>query len=600
VREYASPVTVATAHSGSLTDDVIAQATERPGTTAFTRTVGGDRVEVSWERFRTDVTRVAKGLLAAGIGAGDRVGLMAATRYEWTLVDYAIWWSGAVTVPIYPTSQPEDAAGMLRDSGAAACVFEDAGRETAVRARSTSTVRHSWNLTADGLDTLTAQGAQVPDESLEERRCAVEPDSPATIVYTSGATGRVKGCLLTHRNLMAQRDAVTGVLLPLFRRADAATLLVLPMANVLARAVQVACVGSGVRLGHSGDVAGLRRELASVRPTFVVGVPRVLKELLEAATLRTRRRGRVRLSEAAAAVAIQDSRARDAPRRSPFLRMGHAAFDRLVYDEVRRDLGGRLEYLICGGGPLADRLAHLWRGFGVPVLEAYALAEAAGALTLAEPSDHRVGAVGRPVPGTTVRVADDGELLFRGPQVFAGYWGDPTATSAVLSEGWLRSGDLGEIDADGQVSVSGRKREVLVTAGGKVVVPAVLEGIVEAHPLVDHCMVVGDGRPFVAALITLDADALRSWAGAHGKKFDASRLPRDPELQATIQAAVDEANSAVSQAESIRAFHILARSWTEEDGHLTPTSKLRRWAVARDFAAEVEALYGTASSAFHA
>jgi long-chain acyl-CoA synthetase len=401
-----------------------------------------------------------------------------------------------------------------------------------------------------------------------------------------------RGCALTHGNFCAQLDALTACLPELFEAQDASTLLVLPLAHVLARLIQIGCVRCGVRLGHTASMTDLGAELMAFRPTFLLGVPRVLESIVNAASQRAYARGRGPGFGRAAETAIAYSRARHAGRAGPVLRVRHAAYEGLVYRALRDELGGRTRWLVSGGAPLGERLAHFFTGVGLPVLEGYGLAESAGALCVNTPAATKIGTVGRPLPGTSVRVGDDGELLFRGPQVFGGYWSGPTArTQDAPSDGWLHTGDLGEIDGEGFVRVTGRQQEILVTAGGKHVAPGVLEERLRANPLIGQAMVVGDGRPYLAALVTLDPVAARQWATARGASTSPRTLATDTDLLTEVQHAVDAANGSVSQAEAIRHFRVLGTQWSEESGHLTPTAKLKRSVVLRDFSDDVEALY---------
>jgi long-chain acyl-CoA synthetase len=444
------------------------------------------------------------------------------------------------------------------------------------------------------LEELAALGTAVSDEELETRRAAVTPSDEATIIYTSGTTGEPKGCVLTHGNFMAELEATTGELEELFGAEDAATLLVLPMAHVFARIIQVGAIRTGVRLGHAADVRRLRRDVAEFAPTFLLGVPRVFEKLFTSASQHAVSEGRGKRFDRATDLAIAYSQALEQGRVSPVLRARHTLMERLEYARLRAEISGRCRFMISGGAPLGERLAHYFRGIGIPVLEGYGLTETTGAVTVSTPDVHRIGSVGRPLAGTAVRIADDGELHVRGPQVMRGYWGDEPATRAAFTEdGWLHTGDLAEIDEEGFVRITGRKKEILVTSGGKNVAPNVLEERLRDHPLVGPSVVVGDGRPFVAALVTLDPDAAADWAERHGKRQDLRRLATDPDLVAEVQQAVDRANATVSQAESIRRFEVLPEVWSEETGQLTASLKLRRYVVMRQLRSRIDALYNT-------
>ncbi len=603
MREFSTPPTVDLPTTGNLTDDVVRNAAEAPEQVVLARRDdAGTWHDVTAARFLAEVAGVAKGLVAAGVAPGDRVALLSRTRYEWTLVDYAIWFASAVTVPIYETSSAEQIEWILRDSGAAAVVAEGAGhlaRVGGVRA-SFDDLRHVWVIDDDAVDVLTRLGDDVGDADLEARRTAAGPADLATLIYTSGTTGRPKGCRLTHGNVLAEVGAAVHELDPLFHADDdgapAATLLFLPLAHVFARIIQVGAIRARVRLGHSADVRELATTLQEFRPTFVLAVPRVFEKVFNTASQRATADGRGGLFDRAVETAIAYSRGLDRGRPPLAVRLRHAVFERLVYGRLRQALGGACRHAVSGGAPLGERLGHFYRGIGLSVLEGYGLTETTAALTVNVPDAQRIGTVGRPLPGTAVRIADDGELLARGGQVFDGYWGDDAATAEVLgADGWFHTGDVGEIDDEGFVRITGRKKEILVTAGGKNVAPAVLEDRMRAHLLISQALVVGDRQPFIAALVTLDAESVPVWAQTRGKrvgKDPVADLARDPDLLAEIQRAVDDANTAVSKAEAIRRFRVLTTDWTEEGGQLTPSLKLRRNVVVRECRDEIAALYG--------
>jgi long-chain acyl-CoA synthetase len=602
LREFSTPLTVTVPATGNLTDDVVRNAAEAPGAVVFWRRPPGSEEwqDVTAAEFLAEVRDVAKGLLAAGVEPGDRVALISRTRYEWTLIDYAIWFAGAVSVPVYETSSAEQVGHILRDSGARAVVAEGPSHLTRiaeVRA-DLEELRHVWSIDDNAIRVLTRLGADIPDADLEARRTTATPLDLATIIYTSGTTGRPKGCMLTHGSFLTELGVAVPELDELFAGDDAATLLFLPLAHVFARVIQVGSVKARVRLGHSADVRNLVRDLGQFRPTFVLAVPRVFEKVFNTAAQNATAEGRGRIFERAAEVAIAWSRGLDSGRgrASVAVRAQHAAFSRLVYGRLRTAFGGRCAYAVSGGAPLGERLGHFYRGIGMTVLEGYGLTETTGALTANTPGAVKIGTVGRPLPGTSVRVADDGELLFLGGQVFAGYWpGDSNAEAATADvlerDGWFHTGDVGEIDDEGFVRITGRKKEILVTAGGKNVAPAVLEDGLRAHPLVSQCMVVGDGRPFIAALVTLDEDSLTTWATARGKSPNVATLVDDPDLRAELDEAVEDANKAVSQAESIRRYAVLSTDWTEEGGQLTPSLKLKRDVVLREHRDDVADLY---------
>jgi long-chain acyl-CoA synthetase len=596
LREYSTPQTVDVPTSGNLTDDVVRNAAEAPDDVVFCRPAasGGGWEDVTAARFLAEVGAVAKGLVAAGIEVGDRVGIISRTRYEWTLLDYAIWFAGAVTVPIYESSSEEQIAWILGDSGAKAVVAEGGGhvaKITAVR-RDLGDLHHVWSFEDNAVDVLTRLGADVGDDELEKRRTTAQPGDLATLIYTSGTTGRPKGCMLTHDNFQTELTVAVSELHQLFESEGASTLLFLPLAHVFARIIQVGAVKSRTRLGHSADIKNLVPQLQSFRPTFILAVPRVFEKVFNTASQNATADGKGRIFDRAADAAIAYSRGLDTGRVPLRVRAQHAVFSRLVYSKLRDALGGRCEFAISGGAPLGERLGHFYRGIGLTVLEGYGLTETTGALTVTLPDALKIGTVGRPIPGTAVRVSDDGELLFKGGQVFSGYWQNPDATAeAIDTDGWFHTGDVGEVDDEGFVRITGRKKEILVTAGGKNVAPAVLEDRVRAHVLVSQCLVVGDGQPFIAALVTIDADALPAWTEQHDKRGTVAELVDDADLRDAVQAAIDDANQAVSKAEAIRKFEILPHDWTEEGGQLTPSLKLKRNVVMRECRDEIAALY---------
>ncbi len=596
MREFSTPLTIEIPSAGNLTDDVVTNAREAPRAVVFSRRSGSGWQDVTAAAFLEDVRAVAKGLIAAGVEAGDRVALISKTRYEWTLLDYAIWFAGAVTVPIYETSSADQVGWILRDSGARAVVAEGAehmARIAEVRG-GLDQLNHVWSITDNAVKVLTNLGDEIADSELEERRTATTPQDLATVIYTSGTTGRPKGCQLTHGNFMFELGIAVEELDRLFATEGASTLLFLPLAHVFARIIQVGAVKSRTRLGHSSDITSLLPDLQEFRPTFVLAVPRVFEKVFNTASQRATADGRGKIFDRAAETAIAYSRGLDSRkgRASVAVRAQHAAFSRLVYGKLLEALGGACEYAVSGGAPLGERLGHFYRGIGLTILEGYGLTETTAALTVNLPNAQKVGTVGRPIPGTAVRVADDGELLFRGGQVFSGYWHNHEATAEVLEpDGWFHTGDVGEVDEEGFVRITGRKKEILVTAGGKNVAPAVLEDRLRAHPLVSQCMVVGDRRPFIAALVTIDPESFSAWAQAQGRSGTIADLVNDSALRDAIQSAVDDANKAVSKAESIRKFRILPGDWTEEAGQLTPSLKLKRNVVTRECRSEIAALY---------
>jgi long-chain acyl-CoA synthetase len=594
VAEFSVPALVPEPTTGNLSDLVVRHAERTPHRVVFARPVQGRWQDVTAAEFAADVEQVARGLVAAGVQPGDRVGLMCRTRYEWTLVDFAVWTAGAITVPIYETSSAEQVAWILGDSGAVACVVETpAHAEAVASARGELTqLRDVWQIDAGGLDDVVAAGAEVDRETLDERRRSAGPDDVATLIYTSGTTGRPKGCELTHKNFMALSDNAVARLHEVVASDGASTLLFLPLAHVFARLVQVLAFTAGARLGHSADLKNLAADLASFQPSFLLAVPRVFEKIYNAAEAKAEAEGRGRVFAAAAHVAVEWSKAQDTGRVGPFLRVRHAVFDRLVYTKVRKAMGGRMQYCVSGGAPLGERLGHFFRGAGIVILEGYGLTETTAPSTVNTPDQIRIGTVGRPLPGVSVRISDDGEVQIKGPHVLRGYWNNPQATADAITDGWFHTGDVGQLDDDGFLRITGRSKEILVTAGGKNVAPAVLEDRLRAHPLVSQCIVVGDQKPYIAALVTLDEENLPAWLSSNGRPaLSVEQAAQDDVVRAEVQKAVDDANRAVSRPESVRRFAILAVDFTESAGYLTPSLKVKRGVVLKDFAEEVEALY---------
>ena len=595
MQEYATPELVEL-NDGALPDAVFDHASSSPDDVVFTRKVDGRWAPVTAKEFATEVGALAAGLIAAGVGPGDRVGLMSKTRYEWTLVDYAIWSAGAVTVPIYETSSAEQVQWNLGDSGAVAVVVESPAHQATldeVRGQLPD-LRSSWQIDAGGLEELAASGRDVAAGDLEARRSALTPESLATIIYTSGTTGRPKGCELTHGNLLGTGRSANVVLPELFN-PDGSTLLFLPLAHVFARLIQVACVESRARMGHSADIKNLLADFATFQPTFILSVPRVFEKVYNTAKQKAHGDGKGKIFDRAEAVAISYSQALDGGRANPLLKLQHALFDKLVYSKLRAAMGGKVAWAVSGGAPLGARLGHFYRGIGITILEGYGLTETSASGSLNTPAHIRIGTVGRPAPGVSIRIAEDGEILMAGKHIYGGYWHNEKATSETVIDGWFHSGDIGELDADGFLKITGRKKELIVTAGGKNVAPAVLEDRLRAHPLVSQCMVVGDQKPYIACLVTIDPEAIGGWLKTKGKPegTPVSELVDDADLRAEIQAAVDEANKAVSKAEAIRTFSILPEDWTEEGGQMTPSLKLKRSVVMKQYADDVERLYSS-------
>ncbi|TCP55112.1 long-chain acyl-CoA synthetase [Tamaricihabitans halophyticus] len=602
MREFSGSAANPVAEDENLTDMVWANAERFADTVSFRRQVDGSWLDVTAKQFADEVCAVAKGFIAAGLAVGDRVALMAKTRYEWTLLDFAIWSAGCVTVPIYETSSADQVEWMLGDSGSKAIVVESTAHRDVVDkvAGNLAELAHVWLIEpaakADNgaVQELTELGVDVSNDDLHRRRREPKASDPATLVYTSGTTGRPKGCVLTHRNFLAEVRANTAIFPQVFQPGKS-MLLFLPLAHVLARALAVTCVYGRLTAGHTPDTTNLVADLGSFRPTSVVAVPRVFEKVYNSAKQKAHAEGKGKIFDAAEATAVEFSQARDTGGPGIGLRIRHLLFDKLVYGKLRAALGGRCESTVSGGAPLGERLGHFFRGIGVPVHEGYGLTETSAAAAVNLEGGIKIGTVGQPVPGTTIRIADDGEILISGDIVFTKYWNNPEATAEALEDGWFHTGDLGELDEDGYLRITGRKKEIIVTAAGKNVAPATLEDQIRAHPLVSQCMVVGDQQPYIAALVTIDEEFFPAWKSRNGKPAEATvaQLVDDTELRAEIQATIDAANTTVSKAESIKRFRILPVDFTETGGEMTPSLKVRRNVVNKNFAADIEALYAS-------
>ena len=598
MREISVPPVYVPGPTDNLTDDVVVNAAEHGEDVGYSRRVAGAWVPVTHAELAEQVRRLAAGLMASGVQRGDRVALFSATSFEWMLSDFAIWAAGAVTVPIYETSSAEQVQWILSDSGAAAAIVQgDSHAKTvALVSPETPALRDTWNIEAGDLDLLAVRGKEIGDDEVEARRTSVGSADLATIIYTSGTTGRPKGCAITHANLLCEVRACAGA--PGVREyvfnERARTLLFLPLAHILARSIQLSAVHCRVHLAHTADIKDLVPQLMEFRPTSVLSVPRVFEKIYNSAQHKAAAEGKGRIFDVAAATAIEWSEAQDKGGPGILLRLRHGLFDRLVYGKLRAAIGGQVSWSVSGGAPLGARLGHFFRGVGINVLEGYGLTETCAGVTLNLPDLQRVGTVGRPIPGCSVRIADDGEVLLKGGNVFGGYWHNDEATrEAIDEEGWFHSGDLGELDDEGYLTITGRKKDLIVTSAGKNVAPAVLEDRLRAHWLVSQCVVVGDGRPYVAALVTVDPEVFQEWKreAGHPEHLAVADLREDPALLAALQTAVDDANRAVSAAEAIKRFRVLPADFSEETGELTPTMKVKRNVVVASFHADVEALY---------
>ncbi len=610
LKTYSVPPLHVVGPTETALDGLMHRAETAPGQVGFCGFDGDSWVGVSYGEFIAQARRLGRGLIDAGVKPGERVALMSRTRLEWALCDYAVWLAAAVTVPIYETSSVEQVEWILSDSAAVAIVVETAHHaEVVSEARlKVSTLRTVWRMDAGDLDTLEARGQQVSEEELVARRAALGATSLATIVYTSGTTGRPKGCALTHGNLVAvyaNTEHAPGV--PDIFNDQSSTLLFLPLAHCLARIIQLSCINAGVRIAYAPDAKDLPKHLASFQPTVLLSVPRVFEKLYNTARHNAHEEHKGWIFDRAERVAISYSEALEEGEPHAGLRLQHALFERLVYRRLRAAMGGRIRWSVSGGAPLGTRLGHFFRGAGVTVLEGYGLSETATGGTLNLPGRQKIGSVGPPIPGCEVGLDRDGEVLIRAGFTMSGYWHNDVAEAAsgaggspptgdlgeLDNDGWLHTGDVGEIDEEGFVSITGRKKELLITSGGKNVAPTVLEDRLRAHELVSQCIVVGDARPYIGALLTIDAQALPQWKAEHGKPAgsEVTDLRDDPELRAELQLAVDHANAAVSKAESIRRWQVLDCDFTEAGGELTPTLKIKRTVIVERHRRDVESLY---------
>ena len=599
MEQYDVEAAVAADPQANATDLLVDRVRETPDLAIFARpTVDGGWYDVTAAEFHAQVVALAKGLVAAGIAPGDKIGLMCKTRYEWTLIDFATWFAGAILVPVYETSSPSQVHWNLIDSEAVAMITETAdhfARFDEVHA-DLPLVQNVWQIDLGALDKLAALGADVADAEIERRRTlAVEADI-ATLIYTSGTMGRPKGCVLTHGNFVElARNSALAV--PEVVHPGSSTLLFITTAHIFARFIAVLSVHGGVKVGHQPDTKQLLTSMASFRPTFLLAVPRVFEKIYNSSEQKAESAGRGKIFRTAADVAIAHSTALDAGEKIPVrTKLQFALFDRLVYAKIRKAMGGRVQYAVSGSAPLGLRLGHFYRSLGITILEGYGLTETTAPISINRASNFKIGKVGPPMPGVSVRVDDDGEIQARGVNIFDGYWKNPDATAATFVDGWFATGDLGTIDADGYLQITGRKKEIIVTAGGKNVAPAVLEDPIRANPIIGQVIVVGDQKPFISALVTLDEEMLPEWLHNNGEDaaMTVSAAAKHPKVLAEIQGAIDAANTRVSRPESIRKFVVLDRELTEASGHLTPKLSIKRNVILKDFAPVIADLYSDA------
>ncbi|TVY01815.1 long-chain fatty acid--CoA ligase [Mycolicibacterium porcinum] len=598
MREYSVPASFTVDEHDSIVGSVSAHAADSPDHVIFRRLVDGAWTDVTCAEAADQIRSVALGLIAEGIQPGDRVAILSATRYEWPIIDFAILSVGAVTVPIYETSSAEQVRFVLDNSAAKIAFAETDGHAETVEQLRGQLPELRKVLRIDGtgtpaLEAMAEAGKSADAAELDKRLAGIRSADPATLIYTSGTTGQPKGCQLTHSNLLYEIRGAKACF-PTELAPGERMLVFLPLAHVLARAITIAAFTNKVTLGFTSDIKNLVPTFGIFKPTLVVSVPRVFEKVYNTAEQNARNDGKGKIFAIAADTAIEWSKAQDTGGASLILRGKHALFDKLVYGKLRAALGGECRAAISGGAPLGARLGHFYRGVGLSIYEGYGLTETSAAITVNRVNDLKVGSVGKLMPGNSMRIAEDGELLVKGGVVFSGYWGNEAETNAVFTDGWFHTGDLGAIDDDGFLTIVGRKKEIIVTAGGKNVAPALLEDRLRAHPLISQAMAVGDQQPFIAALITIDPEAFPGWKQRNGKDPAASvgDLADDPDLLAEIDLAVKEANQAVSHAESIRKFRILPVDFTEDTGELTPTLKVKRKVVAEKFATDIAALYG--------
>lgn len=594
--QFDTPALVPADPQANITDLLVDRVKATPNLALFAVPEGDTWRDISASDFLNQVVALAKGLVAAGIEPGDKVGFIARTTYQWTLVDFAIFFAGGVMVPIYETSSPAQIAWNMADSGAVACICESADHEARLQEvlGELPLVRSTWAMHKGDLDTLVTQGAGVSDEEIERRRSLAVGADIATLIYTSGSTGRPKGCVLTHSNFVELCRNSAVALSAVVAKEGASTLLFITTAHIFARFISILNIHAGVKTGHQPDTKQLLPALGSFKPSYLLAVPRVFEKVYNSSEQKAEAGGKGKIFRSAAQTAIEHSKLTQEGRKVPLMtKIKFRLFDRLVYSKLREAMGGRVEYAVSGSAPLGERLGHFFHSLGIDILEGYGLTETTAPATVNVPGRSKIGTVGPVLPGVGVRIAEDGEIEVRGIDVFKEYWRNPEATAAAFDGEWFKTGDIGTFDSEGFLRITGRKKEIIVTAGGKNVAPAALEDPIRANPIVGQVVVVGDQKPFISALVTLDPEMLPTWLGNNGLPSDMSLddAATNDAVRAEVQRAIDTANEFVSRAESIRKFVILPTEWTEASGHLTPKMSIKRNVIMADFADSIEELY---------
>jgi len=596
VVQFEVPAIVPADPQANITDLLVERVKATPDRALFAVPDGDGWRDITAAEFQKQVIALAKGFVAGGIAPGDKVGFIARTTYDWTLVDFALFYAGAVMVPIYETSSTGQIAWNLTDSGAIALITE-LPEHTARFAEARDElplIRSAWEMHSGDLDRLIAEGASVSDDEIERRRNLANGADIATLIYTSGSTGRPKGCVLTHSNFVELTRNATLSNQEVFATPGASTLLFITTAHVFARFISILDIHAGVKTGHQPDTKQLLPALGSFKPTFLLAVPRVFEKVYNSAEQKAEAGGKGKIFRAAAHTAVEHSRLQQEGKKIPLgTKLKFALFDRLVYSKLRTAMGGNIAYAVSGSAPLGPRLGHFFHSLGVTILEGYGLTETTAPATVNQARKSKIGTVGPVIPGVGVRLGDDGEIQVRGVNVFKEYWRNPEATAEAFDGDWFKTGDIGSFDDEGFLTITGRKKEIIVTAGGKNVSPAALEDPIRANPIVSQVVVVGDQKPFIAALVTLDPEMLPTWLANNSLPADMpiADAAKNDAVRAEVQRAIDRANTSVSRAESIRKFTILSTEWTEGSGHLTPKMSIKRNVILADFADDIAELY---------